>query len=68
MSNYLRESCHAQQHQPSFHKHFKGSRQFQTLENDTFGILDCDWTTIRNVHWTNSIFQDKSKSHMLDHR
>jgi len=56
MSSYLRESCSAQQHQPYFHKHFKGSRQFQMLENDTFGILDCDWATVRNVNWTNAIF------------
>ena len=58
MSSYLRESCYAQQHQPYFHKHFKGSIQFQTLENDTFGILHCDWATIRNENWTKSIFQD----------
>lgn len=59
MSNYLRESCYAQQHQPSFHKHFKDSIQFQTLENDTYGILDCDWVTVRNVNWTKSIFPDE---------
>ena len=56
MSSYLRESCSAQQHQPHFHKHFKGSSQFQMLENDTFGILDCDWATVRDVNWTNTIF------------
>jgi Cellulase (glycosyl hydrolase family 5) len=44
------------------------TQRFGTFFNETYGILDCDWTTIRNVHWTNAIFQDKSKSHMLDHR
>jgi hypothetical protein len=43
-------------------------QRFETFLNESYGILDCDWTTIRNVHWTNAIFQDKSKSHMLAHR
>lgn len=30
--------------------------RFDTLQNDTYGILDCDWTTIRNVNWTRTIF------------
>ena len=56
LSSYLREACYAQQHQPYFHKHFKDLKQFRTLENDTFGILDCDWATVRDVNWTKTIF------------
>jgi len=37
---------------------FKGSRQVLTMENDTYGILDCDWATVRNVNWTSTIFAD----------
>lgn len=29
---------------------------FGTLKNDTYGILDCDWVTVRDVNWTKTIF------------
>jgi len=44
------------------------AERFGTFFNETYGILDCDWTTIRNVHWTNAIFQDISDFRPLDHR
>jgi hypothetical protein len=30
--------------------------RFETFSNDTYGILDCDWETVRNWTWTRSIF------------
>ena len=30
--------------------------RFNKLINDTYGILECDWTTVRNTNWTASIF------------
>ena len=32
------------------------SYPFASLRNDTYGVLDCDWATIRNVNWTRTIF------------
>jgi hypothetical protein len=32
------------------------SKPFETFRNDTYGILDCDWETVRNRTWTRSIF------------
>jgi hypothetical protein len=32
------------------------AQPFETLRNDTYGILDCDWETVRNWTWTRSIF------------
>jgi hypothetical protein len=32
------------------------SKPFETFRNDTYGILDCDWETVRNWTWTRSIF------------
>lgn len=32
------------------------AKHFETFRNDTYGILDCDWVTVRNVNWTKSIF------------
>jgi hypothetical protein len=29
---------------------------FDTLKNDTYGILECDWVTVRDVNWTKTIF------------
>jgi len=29
---------------------------FASFHNDTYGLLDCDWATIRNVNWTRTIF------------
>ena len=31
-------------------------QRFETLSNDTYGILECDWETVRNWTWTRSIF------------
>jgi hypothetical protein len=36
------------------------AQPFETLRNDTYGILDCDWATIRNASWTKTIFQNTS--------
>jgi hypothetical protein len=33
---------------------------FASLRNDTYGLLDCDWATIRNVNWTRTIFPGKN--------
>jgi hypothetical protein len=30
--------------------------RFETFRNDTYGILDCDWATVRNASWTKTIF------------
>jgi hypothetical protein len=30
-----------------------------TISNDSYGILDCDWKTVRDWNWTRSIFQDE---------
>ena len=32
------------------------ARQFARFQNDTYGLLDCDWATVRNVNWTRTIF------------
>lgn len=32
------------------------AQRFETSKNDTYGILDCDWVTVRNVTWTKGIF------------
>ena len=32
------------------------TQRFGMLFNETFGLLDCDWTGIRNVNWTRTIF------------
>jgi hypothetical protein len=32
--------------------------RFGILFNETYGILDCDWATIRNVNWTKTVFPD----------
>ena len=32
------------------------AQRFETSKNDTYGILDCDWATVRNVSWTKDIF------------
>ena len=58
MSSKFNKDCIYQQHVPSFHKHWTNSKYFETFENDTFGILDCDWATVRDVNWTKSIFPD----------
>ena len=34
------------------------AQRFKAFRNDTYGILDCDWVTVRNVNWTKSIFPD----------
>lgn len=34
------------------------SKPFETFRNDTYGILDCDWVTVRNVNWTKTVFPD----------
>jgi hypothetical protein len=34
------------------------AQRFETFKNDTYGILDCDWVTVRNVNWTKTIFPD----------
>jgi len=34
------------------------AQRFETFSNDTYGILDCDWVTVRNVNWTRTIFPD----------
>jgi len=34
------------------------AQRFETLRNDTFGLLDCDWVTIRDVNLTKRIFPD----------
>lgn len=35
------------------------AQPFETLSNDTYGILDCDWLTVRNVNWTKTIFPEQ---------
>ena len=57
-SKKFHADCNYQTHQHSFQKYSIGSKRFDTLENDTYGILDCDWVTVRNVNWTKSIFPD----------
>jgi hypothetical protein len=57
-SSKFQEDCIYEQHQPSFQKHLTGSKHFETFENDTYGILDCDWATVRNVNWTKTVFPD----------
>jgi hypothetical protein len=32
------------------------AQPFDKFINDTYGILDCDWQTVRNSTWTSSIF------------
>jgi len=32
------------------------ARRFDMFFNETYGLLDCDFTTIRNVNWTRAIF------------
>ena len=32
------------------------AHRFNKLINDTYGILECDWTTVRNAKWTATIF------------
>ena len=32
------------------------AQPFDKFVNDTYGILDCDWETVRNWTWTRSIF------------
>ena len=32
------------------------AQRFHKLINDTYGILECDWTTVRNAKWTATIF------------
>jgi len=32
------------------------AQRFKTLQNDTFGILECDWVTVRNASWTARVF------------
>ena len=34
------------------------AQPFDKFINDTYGILDCDWVTVRNVNWTKTIFPD----------
>jgi len=36
------------------------AKPFETFRNDTYGILDCDWVTVRNVNWTKTIFSIES--------
>jgi hypothetical protein len=60
------EDCNYQQHQPSFLTNAKGSKHFQASENDIFGILDCDWVTVRNANWTKNIFPDANASGSLN--
>jgi hypothetical protein len=62
-SGKYREDCNYQQHQPSFLTHSKDSKHFEKFENDTFGLLNCDWVTVRNVNWTKSIFPDAMNKH-----
>jgi len=56
LSSESREGCRKEQHRPSFQKHMIGSNHFEKFENDTYGILDCDWATVRNMNWTKRIF------------
>jgi hypothetical protein len=32
--------------------------RFDTFGNDTYGLLDCDWATIRDEAWTRTVFPD----------
>jgi U3 small nucleolar RNA-associated protein 7 len=32
------------------------AKPFETFRNDTYGILDCDWETVRNRNWSKTIF------------
>jgi hypothetical protein len=41
------------------------AQRFRTFMNDTYGILDCDWATIRNVNWTKTIFPDAPESRTM---
>jgi hypothetical protein len=34
------------------------TQRFDTFFNETYGILHCDWVTVRNVNWTKTIFPD----------
>jgi hypothetical protein len=61
LSSESLEGCRKEQHRPSFRKHMIGSNHFEKFENDTYGILDCDWATVRNVNWTKSIFPDPTE-------
>ena len=36
------------------------AKPFETFRNDTYGILDCDWETVRNRNWTKTIFADQT--------
>jgi len=33
------------------------AQRWHKLINDTYGILECDWTTVRNENWTAAIFK-----------
>jgi hypothetical protein len=32
------------------------AQRFKTLQNDTYGILECNWVTVRNASWTATVF------------
>jgi hypothetical protein len=32
------------------------AKPFETFRNDTYGMLDCDWETVRNRNWSKTIF------------
>ena len=34
------------------------SQRFETEMTDTYGLLDCDWATVRDANWTHMIFRD----------
>ncbi len=34
------------------------AQPFETFINDTYGILDYDWVTVRNANWTKTVFLD----------
>ncbi len=34
------------------------STLFETPANDTYGLFDCDWATVRDAAWTKTVFPD----------
>jgi hypothetical protein len=36
------------------------AQRFETFRNDTYGILECDWVTVRDVNWTKALFMHNS--------
>lgn len=35
------------------------SQPFETQTTDTYGLLDCDWVTVRDANWTRTIFREE---------